>query len=155
MPGCPGDLLSVGELRKDQLVEGFATIGGWTPAKVLSVDGEGADASATLKFIGFGPRWNQAYKDEDQAIRVRVSKEQRELDNMPAGWKDNMHLRNADGTWPIEKLLGKRRRNGRTEYEVRWKVCLPAFARLLSRAWLASPGAGAQLGIPRPLLRSR
>ena len=85
MPGSlPGELLLAGELQKDQLVEAFATIGGWSPAKVLSVVGEGADASATLKFIGYGPRWNQTFEDSQKSIRVRVSKAQRDLDNMPA-----------------------------------------------------------------------
>ena len=131
MPGTlPGELLLAGELREGQLVEGFATVGGWSHAKVLCVDGEGANASATLKFIGFGPRWNQTFTDAERAIRVRVPKEQRELDNMPAGWKQKIHLRNADGTWPIEKLLGKRQRNGRIEYRVRWKVCSVLHARL-------------------------
>ena len=60
----PGDLLSVGELRIGQLVAWHD--GKWCPAKVFSMDGEGADAAATLKFISYGPgtRPSQTYKEQ-------------------------------------------------------------------------------------------
>jgi len=120
----PGDLLSVGGLRVGQLVEGWSAHDGrWFAAKVMSLDGEGADAAAMLNFIGYGPRWNEKKKDEDGAICARLSSEERILANMPARVKEKLHLRNPDGTWQVGQVLGKRKHRGRIEYLVRWKVC--------------------------------
>ena len=152
MQGFPGDLLSVGELRKDQLVEGWSVHDGkWFPAKVASVDGEGDAASATLSYIGYASRWNETFSNTDKAIRVRLPKADREVENMPAQWKAKLHLRNKDGTWPIEKLIKKRRRNGRTEFLVRWKVCPLPSACLRARPDHAQPHSMRRL-TPTPAL---
>ena len=136
MPRQQGDLIPVGELHVGQLVDGHAKDGLWWPAKVVSKEGEGADASAELNFITFGPRFNETFKDLHQAVRVRLPKAQRDVENMPERWRENIHLRNPDGTWPVKKILGKRKRGGRVEHRVRWEVrlrlrlracaCLPA-----------------------------
>lgn len=111
----------MGELEVDQLVDGHAKDGLWWPAKVVSKEGEGDDASVELKFITFGPRWNETFNDSHQAIRVRLPKAERDIDNMPERWRENIHLRNSDGTWPVKKILGKRKCGGCAEYRVRWE----------------------------------
>jgi hypothetical protein len=113
-----------------QPVDGLsAHDGSWCAAKVIALNGEGDDATATLKFIGYAARWNEEKKDSDFAICARLSSEERILANMPARWKEKLYLRSPDGTWPVEQILGKRKHRRRIEYHVRWKVRLRCACR--------------------------
>ena len=63
-----------------QPVDGLsAHDGSWCAAKVIALNGEGDDATATLKFIGYAARWNEEKKDSDFAICARLSSEERIL----------------------------------------------------------------------------
>ena len=50
--------------------DGHAADGRWWAAKVIALHGEGADATATLTFVGFPASHNETFKDSDSAIRV-------------------------------------------------------------------------------------
>ena len=148
----PFTLLRPRDLRVGQLVQGLASDTHWWDAKVASLHGEGDDACAELRFVGFSTKHNEAFKEHDKAIRMRLPKADVQLERMPARWREKLHLRNPDGSWPIERLNRKRKRGGRTEYLVRWKVSLPPALRLPAPA--PAPACGRERH-SRPTLGSR
>ena len=129
----PGSLLQPQDLSVGAKVQAYASDGYWWNAKVEEKGGRGVGAWIRVRFNGFGPKHDEQIKVNTGKLRAKVSAAALKLEHMPANWKAKLHLRNKDGTWPIEKLIKKRRRNGRREYLVRWKVCPLPSACLRAR----------------------
>ena len=123
----PGTLLHPADLEVGQLVDALDDFGYWYAAKIKSVDGSGNRARVTAGFIGYGLSEDRNYAARDAGIRVRLpppeikaerAKRKRDLEESH-DWGDTTGRRD-DGTWEIEKIVGKRTRKCTTEYKVRW-----------------------------------
>ena len=58
----------------------------------------------------------------DGALRVSLCRAALRVERDMEIYNGRVEKRNDDGTWPIEKLLKCRVRNGKKQYRVRWEV---------------------------------
>ena len=119
-------LLPFGDVSVGDRVQALASDGNglWWDARVVAMGGKGKSTWAEVKFDGWGTRFNETFKQKDNKVRARLAKADPELQLATRLFPERIHLRRQDGTWLIEKLIMKRRRRNRSEYLVRWQVCL-------------------------------
>ena len=127
MAPLPGTILAPRDLSVGDLVQARDPTGRWYDAKVVRKTGRGASVSATVRYTGFPARYNEKFRAVHAELRVRISRRALKLERELHAISKHPRVgdRRADGTWPIEKLIKKRRRAGKTEYLTRWAGWAP------------------------------
>ena len=117
-----GTILRPQDVAVGDRLNARACDGHWWPAKVIKKRGNGARAIITVKYTGFSARHNEEKRAADGALRVSLCRAALRVERDMEIYNGRVEKRNDDGTWPIEKLLKCRVRNGKKQYRVRWEV---------------------------------
>ena len=83
---------------------------------------KGKNAWAELKFDGWRSRFNETFKDKDNVVRTRMGKADPALELATKKYPEKIHLRQRDGSWPIEKSSARESSARAGNGSSRWKV---------------------------------
>ena len=113
----PGDPIGHRSATRGLKVQGIDQGGVWYNATVKEVAPD--NSRVFLTFTGFGASHNRWHTLKDKTVRARLPADKLRKETELRVW-GKVVGRQADGTWQVSSIIGKRRTSKRLEYQVEW-----------------------------------